>query len=75
MDIQYYKHYLAIGLNIMYQRKRCAMTQEVLSEKVDISRLHLQRIETANAAPSLDTLFKLSEALNVPVTEFFKNIG
>lgn len=75
MDIKYYKHYLAVGLNIMYERKRCALTQEQLSEKIDLSRQQLQRIETANAAPSLDTLFKLSEALNVPVTEFFKNIG
>lgn len=74
MDMKYYKSYLSIGLNIMYHRKRNILTQEQLSEKIGLSRQQLQRIETANSAPSLDTLFRLSEALDVPVTDFFQNI-
>lgn len=75
MDMKYYKSYLGMGLNIMYHRKKQAMTQEQLSEKIGLSRQQLQRIETANSAPSLDTLFRLAEVLDVPVTDFFKNIN
>lgn len=64
---KYYKEFVQIGLNIMRYRKERGLSQEELSEMIGYSRQQLQRVETANAAPSMAMLFELSEALNVPL--------
>ena len=64
--------YLGIGLNILHYRKEQGMTQEQLAEKVDISRNHMQRIETATAVSSLDTLIAIANALKIPLHKLFE---
>ena len=64
---KYYKKFLQIGLNIMYYRKEQGLSQEELAEMIGYSRQQLQRVETANAAPSLAMLFEISEALQIPM--------
>ena len=59
--------WLAIGLNILHYRKEQGMTQMQLAEKADISRNHIQRIETAACSCTLDTLIDIAEALNIPL--------
>jgi transcriptional regulator with XRE-family HTH domain len=45
-------------------RKTAGLTQEQLSEKVDIAPQYLSRLETARRVPSLDTIVDLADALN-----------
>jgi transcriptional regulator with XRE-family HTH domain len=45
-------------------RKAAGLTQEQLSEKVDIAPQYLSRLETARRVPSLDTIVDLANALN-----------
>jgi putative transcriptional regulator len=71
MDMNHYKTYVQIGLNILYYRKERGMTQADLAERANISRQYAQRIETAVAAPSLDTLLDIADALEVPVQKLF----
>lgn len=40
-----------------------ALTQEVLSELVEIDRRYVQRIERGTANPGVDVLFRLKKAL------------
>ena len=54
-----------IGLNVSYYRKKRKITQQVLCEKVDISRTHMSRIETGQSMPSISLLYRLAEALDV----------
>ena len=41
------------------------MSQEVLSGFADIGRTHLSAIERGTRKPTLDTFFKISEALEI----------
>lgn len=65
--------YIRLGLNIAYCRKLKGMTQLQLAEAVDISRTHMSNIEAPNVptSVSLDTLFEIAEALNVPIHQLF----
>ena len=63
--------YKALGLNIAYYRKMRSLSQEQLAERVDISRTHMSRIETAEGAVSLDVLFDLCDALAVTPKQLF----
>ena len=72
MDMSQIDKYEKLGLNIAYYRHMRKMTQEQLSEKADIDRTHLSNIELANSAASLDVIFHLSDALQVPVSKLFE---
>ena len=64
---QHYKDFIQIGLNIMRYRKERGLTQEQLAELTGYSRQQIQRVETANAAPSMAILLDISDALQVPL--------
>lgn len=64
--------WLGIGLNILHYRKEQGMTQLQLAEKANISKNHLQRIETAACSCTLDTLIDIAEALNIPLKKLFE---
>ena len=64
--------WLAIGLNILHYRKEQGMTQMQLAEKCEVSRNHIQRIETAATSCSLDTLIDIAEDLKSPLKKLFE---
>ncbi len=68
----YEKQYLQIGLKIAYYRKLRGLTQEQLAEKVERTPAFIGHIEAPNIrkAVSLDTLFDIAEALDVPAYRF-----
>lgn len=61
-----------LGRRIKELRKIRGLSQEELSEKVDIDPKHLSRIEVGRGFPSLDTLEKIAKALNVEMKDFFE---
>ena len=66
-------NYSAVGLRIRKLRRQKFWTQEKLAEKVDISRTHMSRIETADCAVSLDVVFELADALSVEPYKLFQS--
>ena len=58
-----------IGRNIFTRRKELGMSQNSLAEKLDISREHLAKIETAKRTVSLDLLIEIADALNTKVKD------
>lgn len=62
-----------LGLKIRTIRKSKKITQEMLSEKIDISPRQMVKIEMGQAYPSLETLKKIASALNVPIQSLFEN--
>lgn len=72
MKEQYYDKYRNIGLKISYYRKLRGLTQEQLAEKIDKNLAFIGAVEAPNVnrTVSLDTLFDIAEALNVPPHKF-----
>lgn len=66
---------VALGLTVKKFRLQRKMTQESLAEAADIHTSYIGQIERGMRYPSLKTLFKISDALDVKLLEFFKGIG
>jgi transcriptional regulator with XRE-family HTH domain len=63
---------IAIGSQIRNFRKKMDLTIAELAGLANLSIGMLSKIENGNASPSLSTLQSLSDALNIPVTAFFR---
>jgi len=59
------------GRNLKVYRKKRRLSQEQLSEIVDISPMHLSKIERGLTFVSADLLEKLSESLEIPAARLF----
>lgn len=72
MKEEYYDKYRKLGLKISYYRKLNGMTQEQLAEKVNKNLAFIGAVEAPNVnrTVSLDTLFDIAAALNVPSYKF-----
>lgn len=57
--------YVALGMRIRKARKERHVTQEQLGEICELSTAHIGHIERGTRIPSLDTLFRISQALDV----------
>ncbi|OFY70023.1 MAG: hypothetical protein A3G23_01200 [Bacteroidetes bacterium RIFCSPLOWO2_12_FULL_37_12] len=64
-----------IGDKIKEIRKAKNLSQEQVAEKIGIDRAQYSRVETAKSKPTLTTLEKIAEALEVDIIEFFKEDG
>ncbi|MBO5385641.1 helix-turn-helix transcriptional regulator [bacterium] len=58
-----------LGRNIFHRRKELKLSQNALAEKLDISREHLAKIETAKRTVSLDLLIEIAEKLDTKVKD------
>ncbi len=65
----------AIAERVREFRLQLALTVSQLAELTGLSKGMLSKIENAQASPSLATLARLSEALKVPVTAFFRGLS
>ena len=69
------ENYRLLGLKIAYYRKKRGYTQEQFAELIGKSWSFISQIEANNGAVgkgvSLDTLFTISDVLDVPVEKFF----
>ncbi|MBQ4584905.1 MAG: helix-turn-helix transcriptional regulator [Clostridia bacterium] len=72
MKLDYEFEYMQLGLKIAYYRKYRGLTQEQLAEKIDKTPAFIGHVEAPNIqkAISLDTLFDISKALDIPVHKF-----
>ncbi len=59
----------SLGRKIFSKRRELKMSQNVLAEKLGISREHLAKIETAKRTVSLDLLIDIAEKLNTKVKD------
>ncbi|MEW6419864.1 MAG: helix-turn-helix transcriptional regulator [Nitrospirota bacterium] len=62
----------SLGARIKELRKAKRLSQDQLSEKINIDPKHLSRIEVGKSYPSLDTLEKIAEALGVEIKDLFE---
>lgn len=72
MKTEHIDKYRQLGLKISYYRKLRGITQEQLAEKLGLSAAFIGHVEAPNInkAISLDTLFDIADALEIPVHRF-----
>ena len=75
--MEYREKFRVLGLKIAYYRKLRGLTQEQLAEAIGRSVSFVSQIE-ANNSPnvkgvSLETLFLISEKLNIPASKLFED--
>ncbi|MCL2082800.1 MAG: helix-turn-helix domain-containing protein [Oscillospiraceae bacterium] len=63
-----------VGKVIQHYRKAKGLSQEVLSGLANICRTHLSSIERGGRKPTLETLYRISLALDVSASELMKDI-
>jgi len=63
-----------VGQVINEFRKRKGISQEVLSGLADIGRTHLSAIERGERKPTLETLYKISIALDISMSDIVREI-
>lgn len=66
--------YKTISNNIKQYRHSARLTQQELADKSKISLSYITKIEAAscNKSLSISTLNQIANALNIEITEFFK---
>jgi transcriptional regulator with XRE-family HTH domain len=60
-----------LGARIREFRKAKSLTQEQLAEIIGVEPRHISRVEGGYSYPTIDRLEKISEALDVPLKDFF----
>lgn len=63
-----------VGQVIQSYRLRKGMSQEVLSGLAGLDRTHYSKIERGLRSPTLDTLFKIAQALDIPPSDTVRQI-
>jgi len=75
MQEHFREKYRLLGLKIAYYRKKRGYTQEQFAELIGKSWSFVSQVEANNGTKikgiSLETLFTISEKLEVPVEKFF----
>ena len=63
-----------VGKVIQEYREKRRLSQEVVSGLADIGRTHLSAIERGIRKPTLETFFKIADALDIKPSELMKLI-
>lgn len=65
---------VVVGKAISHFRRKKRVSQEVLSGLSDIGRTHLSAIERGERKPTLETLYRISTALGVNMSDIVLEI-
>ncbi len=65
---------IVVGKVIQQYREKCGLSQEVVSGLAGIGRTHLSAIERGIRKPTLDTFFKISEAMRIEPSKLMRLI-
>lgn len=75
METSYQEQFIRFGLKVQYYRKLRGMTQEAFADKIGMSWSFVAKIESPTRAfgVSMETLFKIADVLDVPVSKLFED--
>jgi len=74
MNTDYRERYIRLGLKIQYYRKLRGLTQEAFAEKIGRSWSFVAKIESPTQVfgISMETLFKIADALEISASKLFE---
>ena len=61
-----------LGLKIKEIRKKQKISQEKLAEKANVHLKTIIRLENAKCSPSIDTVIKIANVLEIKITDLFE---
>src|SRR5271168_3288969 len=62
---------MKIGITIRGYRLQKGLSQGDIEKRTGLLRCYLSRVENGHTVPSLDTLAKIAQALDLPLAQFF----
>ena len=62
-----------LGKKIVQERKKAKLSRESLARKCGVSVSAIQKYERGERLPKLETIQKIADVLNVPVSQFLEN--
>jgi len=62
---------MSIGATIRAYRLQKGMSQGDIEKRTGLLRCYLSRVENGHTVPSLDTLAKIANSLDLPIAQFF----
>ena len=66
---------MKIGVTIRAFRLERSLSQGDIEKRTGLLRCYLSRVENGHTVPSLETLTKIAQALELPLTHFFREQG
>jgi transcriptional regulator with XRE-family HTH domain len=66
---------MKIGITIRDYRLEKGLSQGDIEKRTGLLRCYLSRVENGHTIPSLDTLTKIAQALELPLAQFFTENG
>ncbi len=66
---------MKIGLTIRGYRLEKGLSQGDIEKRTGLLRCYLSRVENGHTVPSLETLTKIAQALDLPLAQFFSEHG
>lgn len=66
---------MSLGSTIKSLRKAHNLTQQALADKVEVSRIYVQAIESNRRLPSMKLLKKLAPALDVEIADLLADLS
>ena len=75
METSYREQFIRFGLKVQYYRKLLGLTQEAFAEKIGKSWSFVAKIESPTRVfgVSMETLFRIAEVLEIPVSKLFED--
>jgi len=64
---------MKIGETIRNHRLQRNMSQGDIEKRTGLLRCYLSRVENGHTIPSLDTLAKIANAMDIPLSQFFSD--
>ena len=62
------------GRRVAELRKRAGFSQEKFAFQCNIDRTYIGTIERGEKSPTLNTIHKIAQALNMPLHQLFENL-
>ncbi len=64
----------AVGQELYFCRTKKGLSQEKLGFEADLHRTYISIIERGLKSPTLNTIFRICEALEIPPEKFVRNV-
>jgi len=75
MPVQHSNHQLPVATAIRMLRTRAGLSQRQLAQRMHVPRTYVSKIENEKACPTLSSLERLADALNVRVPDLLTTNG
>jgi transcriptional regulator with XRE-family HTH domain len=63
------------GIELVALREQRGLSQDAVSKRAGISRSALSKLESGRSVPTLETLLKLANSMELPLAKFLYRVG